>query len=63
VLDAQKVKTLEEALKKEQEARQTAEQEIKDAGVSLKTKSEEYTALEVLVFLFFYFLINELLLS
>ncbi|KAG1456704.1 hypothetical protein G6F55_006358 [Rhizopus delemar] len=44
--DGQKVKTLEEALKKEQEARQTAEQEIKDAGVSLKTKSEEYTALE-----------------
>lgn len=53
MLDAQKVKTLEEALKKEQEARQTAEQEIKDAGVSLKTKSEEYTALEVLVFFIF----------
>lgn len=55
MLDAQKVKTLEEALKKEQEARQTAEQEIKDAGVSLKTKSEEYTALEVLVFFIFLF--------
>jgi hypothetical protein len=38
---------LEEALKKEQEARQMAEQGVKNFESSLKKKAEEYSTLEV----------------
>ncbi|KAG1055839.1 hypothetical protein G6F43_002233 [Rhizopus delemar] len=44
--DVQKVKSLEEALKKEQEARQMAEQGVKNFESSLKKKAEEYSTLE-----------------
>ncbi|CAO3674478.1 unnamed protein product [Rhizopus microsporus] len=45
-ISPQKVKSLEEALKKEQEARQAAEQDAKSAETSLKKKLDEFQSLE-----------------